>query len=78
MLDKINKEIKKLVNDCVEEKINEETDLIQLGIDSLMAVEFVLGLEEAFDIEFDDSDLEMENLKSVRDIVTLVNKYVVE
>jgi acyl carrier protein len=78
MLDKINKEIKKLVNDCVEEKINEETDLIQLGIDSLMTVELVLGLEEAFDIEFDDSDLEMENLKSVRDIVTLVNKYVVE
>ena len=68
MLDKINKEIKKLVNDCVEEKINEETDLIQLGIDSLMTVELVLGLEEAFDIEFDDSDLEMENLKSVRDI----------
>ena len=78
MLDKINKEIKKLVNDCVEEKINEETDLIQLGIDSLMTVELVLGLEEAFDIEFDDSDLEMENLKSVRDILTLVNKYVVE
>ena len=78
MLDKINKEIKKLVNDCVEEKINEETDLIQLGIDSLMTVELVLGLEEAFDIEFDDSDLEMENLKSVRDIVTLVNKYVVK
>ena len=78
MLDKINKEIKKLVNDCVEEKINEETDLIQLGIDSLMTVELVLGLEEAFDIEFDDSDLEMENLKSVRDIVTLVNEYVVE
>ena len=78
MLDKINKEIKKLVNDCVEEKINEETDLIQLGIDSLMTVVLVLGLEEAFDIEFDDSDLEMENLKSVRDIVTLVNKYVVE
>ena len=43
-----------------------------------MTVELVLGLEEAFDIEFDDSDLEMENLKSVRDIVTLVNKYVVE
>lgn len=76
MLGKIVNEIKKLVNNGTDANITEETSLVELGIDSLMTVELVLGLEDAFNIQFNDSDLEMENLKNVRDIVNLVNKYI--
>lgn len=69
-------EIKKLVNNGTDANITEETSLVELGIDSLMTVELVLGLEDAFNIQFNDSDLEMENLRNVRDIVNLVNKYI--
>lgn len=75
MLGKIVNEIKKLVNNGIDVNITEETSLVELGIDSLMTVELVLGLEDAFNIQFNDSDLEMENLRNVRDIVNLVNKY---
>jgi hypothetical protein len=76
MLGKIVNEIKKLVNNGIDANITEETSLVELGIDSLMTVELVLGLEDAFNIQFNDSDLEMENLRNVRDIVNLVNKYI--
>ncbi len=75
MLGKIVNEIKKLVNNGIDVNITEETSLVELGIDSLMTVELVLGLEDAFNIQFNDSDLEMENLRNVRDIINLVNKY---
>ena len=76
MLGKIVNEIKKLVNNGTDANITEETSLVELGIDSLMTDELVLGLEDAFNIQFNDSDLEMENLRNVRDIVNLVNKYI--
>ena len=76
MLGKIVNEIKKLVNNGTDANITEQTSLVELGIDSLMTVELVLGLEDAFNIQFNDSDLEMENLRNVRDIVNLVNKYI--
>lgn len=76
MLGKIVNEIKKLVNNGIDVNITEETSLVELGIDSLMTVELVLGLEDAFNIQFNDSDLEMENLRNVRDIVNLVKKYI--
>lgn len=76
MLGKIVNEIKKLVNNGTDANITEETSLVELGIDSLMTVELVLWLEDAFNIQFNDSDLEMENLRNVRDIVNLVNKYI--
>ena len=75
MLGKIVNEIKKLVNNGIDVNITEETSIVELGIDSLMTVELVLGLEDAFNIQFNDSDLEMENLRNVRDIINLVNKY---
>ena len=55
MLGKIVNEIKKLVNNGTDANITEETSLVELGIDSLMTVELVLGLEDGkarFSLEF--------------------------
>ena len=47
-----------------------------LGIDSLGMVELMVALEEKFDIEFDESDLDPENIKIVSDLYALVHRYV--
>ncbi len=47
--------------------INEDSTLEELGISSLDAITIVYDIEERFDVEVPNEELE--NLKSVRDIV---------
>lgn len=47
-----------------------------LGIDSLALVNVLVQLEETFDITIDISDLSPENVKTMEDLYTLVEKYV--
>lgn len=54
----------------------EDTLKEDLGIDSLRMVELIVSLEDCFDITLDESDLNPANMKTVRDIFTLVNKYI--
>ena len=57
---------------CDVSLIGESDDLIELGLDSLKAIELVVGLEEAFDIMIDEEDLLIENLSTVTDIQEMV------
>ncbi len=66
-------EIKKLMIECANvdnDKITLDASLKELGIDSLYAVEMLLELEEHYSIKIDDID--MEKLKTVEDVVKLV------
>ena len=59
---------------CDEEKITMEATLAsELNIDSLDAVELVMALEEEYEIKIPDAELE--NMKTVKDIVTCIEKY---
>lgn len=70
-----------IVNSIIMEKKFSETITAEmelkgdLGIDSLSLVELVVDLEERFNIEFDESDLDPANLKTVGSIYSLVDKY---
>ena len=57
-------------------EIKEEDSLISIGIDSLKTVNLVLELENSFNFIFNDSDLDPENLKTVKNIIDIVSKYV--
>lgn len=46
-----------------------------LGFDSLSLVELIVDLEDRFDIEIDESDLNPSQLKTVAQIYSLVDKY---
>ncbi len=46
-----------------------------LGIDSLKLVELLVILEEEFEIEFDEGDLDPSKLVSVQDIKILLERY---
>lgn len=53
------------------ENLNENTNLIdELSFDSVDLIEIVIDIEEAFDIEVADS--EIQNIKTVKDIVVLI------
>ncbi len=57
---------------CAPEDISMETRLSDLGIDSLQAITILYELEERFEIEI-PNEL-MENLETVNDIVSSINK----
>lgn len=74
--------MKKLVDEILKEKsfceiimpdlkLNED-----LGLDSLNMVELMVELEEQFNIEIEESDLDPATLQTVEQIYSLVEKYV--
>ena len=58
-------------NITAELKLNED-----LGLDSLNMVELMVELEECFNIEIDESDLDPAALETVEQVYALVAKYV--
>ena len=63
--------------DLEEEQVNEDSEVIDdLGADSLDIVDLVMTLEEEFDTEIPDEDIE--NLKTVGDIVKYIEDRVAE
>ena len=60
--------------DLEEEQVTEEAEVIEdLGADSLDIVDLVMTLEEEFDTEIPDEDIE--NLKTVDDIVKYIEDH---
>ncbi len=54
------------------EKLNYDTPLLSLGIDSILALSILVEIEEAYDIEIDDSDLNMDKIKDISSFAELV------
>jgi acyl carrier protein len=49
------------------ELITVDADMVQeLGIDSLQAIQFLLQIEDEFDVELDYENLQLDHLRSVR------------
>lgn len=55
--------------------ISDETNLLDdLGFDSVDLIKFVVKIEEAFDIEIDDDDLELDRLIVFGELVNLISE----
>ena len=76
----IFEQVKKILSehlDLEEEQVNEDSEVIDdLGADSLDIVDLVMTLEEEFDTEIPDEDIE--NLKTVGYIVKYIEDRVAE
>lgn len=55
-------------------ELNREATLASLGLDSLDVVEFILDLEDTYDIKFEAE--ETQNIKTLGDLLDLINKKV--
>lgn len=64
-----------LKNEKNPSEILENTDLLELGLNSLNAIEMVVYLEDTFEIEISDEDLMLENLTSINMICDMLEKY---
>lgn len=74
MREMVNKVLKEL--SPVTDEIKKSTILKEdLGFDSLKMVQLIVSLEEAFNFEFSESDLDPEKLITVADLYTLVERY---
>jgi len=57
-----------LANGTEAAEISTDADLVEeYGLDSLQAISFLLGVEDAFDIELDYSALNLDLLRSLRE-----------
>lgn len=73
----IEAKVKKLIANQLEaavDKLSMETTFEDIDADSLDIVELVMALEEEFDLEI--SDQEIENIKTVGDIVRYIESKV--
>ena len=55
-----------------DDMITMDTTLEDLGADSLDMVEVIMAIEDEFDVQIKDEDLE--TLKSVSDLINYINK----
>jgi acyl carrier protein len=62
-----------LDNGITAEEIGPEADLVeQYGLDSLQTITFLLAIEDEFDLELDYPNLQLDDLRSVRQFSTFV------
>lgn len=57
------------------EDLDRDTDLMELGLDSMTCVEVVVNLEDEFGITVDEEDLLVENMSTIARLEELVEKY---
>lgn len=72
MLERIVKRMEEI--GIFSENVTEESKLIDLGFNSLLLMEFLVLIEEEFDTEFDDEDMEIENFVSIKTLMDLLEQ----
>ena len=64
-----------VAQDVDENLINENTILTsELGYDSVQIIELIVALEDEFNIEIDDDDLDIENLTNYGNLYEMICK----
>lgn len=58
----------------LEGEIKDETNLFDVGLDSLKAVEFVLEIEEQYGIYFDLEEITYDGFKTIKSISELIQR----
>jgi acyl carrier protein len=64
-----------LANGTSAEEISSAADLVeQYGLDSLQMIAFLLGVEDEFGLELDYENLELDDLRAVRQFAAYVER----
>ncbi|MBC8542756.1 MAG: acyl carrier protein [Clostridia bacterium] len=79
-INKIEEKVKQIITSRMKDQakidaLQYDTPLLSLGIDSILALSILVEIEEAYDIEIDDSDLNMDKIKDISSFADLVRGY---
>lgn len=77
---KIEEKVKEIIVSRMKDKarvdgLQYDTPLLSLGIDSILALSILVEIEETYDIEIDDGDLNMDRVKDIASFAELVRSY---
>ncbi|MBE6049558.1 MAG: acyl carrier protein [Clostridium sp.] len=72
MKEKVIKIIKETLGIGEEREITGETDISSLGVNSLNFLRIIVEIEEAFDIEFDDNELNFDYFNTIDSVIKLI------
>lgn len=75
----MEKELKLLLNelDIDTEDVGVETNLNEIGVDSIVMMQFIVLIEEKYGIEIEDNDIIEDNWKSISKIISTIEKYII-
>lgn len=62
----------------VNSEFDEYSELGLLGFDSIKLMELIVLIEEKYDIEIADNDLVEANFRQVKDLINLIDAYVLK
>ena len=69
---KIRNAILELIPDLPKDELLDESDIFELGLDSINALTLIFNLQDAFAIKFETSEIAVENFRSIIDIAELL------
>lgn len=58
------------------EFLDDETYLSEFGLDSLKAIITIVKIEERLGVEFSDEDLIVENVETLKKLMSVIHKYI--
>ncbi|MDX9979153.1 MAG: phosphopantetheine-binding protein [Lentisphaeria bacterium] len=64
--------VERLFLDLDPAEIEDETELAEYGVDSFLLLELIVAMEEMFEVQFVQSDITTETLKSVKALADLI------
>ena len=56
------------------DQLSNESDIFNLGLDSINAMTLVLKLQDAFGVQFEVSEINLENFRTLGNIIELLSK----
>jgi len=73
--------LRSIIGETVEltvpiDSIRLEDDISRLGVNSISFVKMIVGIETEFGIEFDDEDFDFGKLKTLKELVCCIEKYI--
>lgn len=63
-----------VIPDVTREDLQEETDIFNLGLDSINTMTLISNLQETFEIELDINEISFDNFQNVSTIVEMITQ----
>lgn len=80
----LENDVREMISQVMEDsevdfsKVGDDDNLYELGFDSLCAINLVVLAEENYGIEMDDTDLTVTKYDTIKNIVALLRKYIID